>query len=257
MDIQNSNPWSDLPDVRNWVEAKQGLSGARVFRIRRGSEPDLFLKTEEIGPFGELEGEAARLAWLESVSMPAARVLRQARHAGRNWLLMRAVPGRDLSCDEIDARLRIAVLADALRRLHAVPVALCPFDHRAEHRIALALRRLEAGEMDRDDLDDDNLHLSPAVLEEKLLALRPPSEDLVVTHGDACMPNILSSNGEFTGFVDCGRLGIADRHQDLALACRDIADDLGEAWIGPFLDHYGAPLDEAKARFYRLLDEFF
>ncbi len=256
-DITESNPWPDLPAFERWQEAKDGLSGARVFRIPGKPKPDLFLKTEEIGPFGELEAEADRLRWLESMGMPAARVRRQTRHAGRIWLLMTAVPGRDLSGDDIDPEIRISVLADALKRLHALPVADCPFDHRAGHRIALALGRLAAGEVDMDDLDDENLDLSPEELKAKLEAWQPQAEDLVVTHGDACMPNIMIDEGRFTGFIDCGRLGVADRHQDLALACRDIADDLGEDWIGPFLARYGMPLDEDKARFYRLLDEFF
>jgi aminoglycoside 3'-phosphotransferase-2 len=68
----------------------------------------------------------------------------------------------------------------------------------------------------------------------------------------------MAANGNFTGFIDCGRLGLADRHQDLALACWSVEYNLGKEWVMPFFALYNGPvIDEKKIAFYRLLDEFF
>ena len=111
--------------------------------------------------------------------------------------------------------------------------------------------------MDEEDFDEDRLGRGAAELFHELVLRRPLDEDLVVSHGDATFANLLAKDGRFSGFIDCARLGIADRHQDLALVIRDIHHHYGERWIAPFLQRYGCDADPERLAFFQLLDEFF
>ena len=110
-----------------------------------------------------------------------------------------------------------------------------------------------------DESDFETIHLGMGALElyAELAASAPAESDIVVCHGDASMPNFMSDAGRFTGFIDCARLGLADRHQDLVIATRSIAHNFGPAAVDQFIAAYGAKLDPEKVAFYRMLDEFF
>lgn len=242
------------------IEAQAiGASRADVFRVYGGDGPDVFLKREPAeDPFGELQEEVARLRWLQGQGVEAAQVLDTHDDASGRWLLMRAVPGRDLASSPDLAPLQVVhLVADALQVLHRLPIDTCPFDHRLPHRLAAARARMDAGAVDADDFDDARAGQPVSQVFAALLASVPAQADLVVTHGDACLPNLMAAQGRFTGFIDCGRLGVADRHQDLALAARSIASNLGEQWVAPFFARYGTVPDPAALAFYCLLDEFF
>lgn len=242
-----------------WRRQTIGCSAAGVFRLEAEDLPALFLKVEPDERFAELPDEAARLRWLAAQDIFCPEVLALEVHAGHNWLLMTALAGTDLaSSPDLPPAVAVGIMARALRDLHALDIRACPFDHRLDLRIALAGERLEAGAVDEEDFDDERQGRTAHDAFAELLARRPASENLVVTHGDACTPNLIADGGRFIGFIDLSRLGVADRHQDLALACRSIADNFGPLWVARFLAVYGPPeADAEKLSYYQLLDEFF
>ena len=99
----------------------------------------------------------------------------------------------------------------------------------------------------------------------ELAATVPHREELVVGHGDFCLPNILINPETLrpTGVVDLGRMGIAYRYADLALAVRSLVGPLNRQYTPDdarrSLDRYllGQPADNDRIAFYCLLDEFF
>ena len=113
------------------------------------------------------------------------------------------------------------------------------------------------GLVDEDDFDAQRQGRSPHSLFAELLATRPDEEDLVVAHGDYCLPNVLVENGKISGFVDLGLAGVTDRYQDLALVTRSLTHNFGRGWEEKLFACYGIETpDSARIEYYRLLDEF-
>ncbi|KAG0771494.1 hypothetical protein G6F22_016428 [Rhizopus arrhizus] len=149
MDETGSTP-AEMPLPQAW---QQDLAGARferqsigvsradVARVHRPGQADAFLKSEVIDAFSELGDEIARLRWLQAQGQPAPTVMATAEEAGRRWLLMSALPGRDLATSaDLPPQQVVAVLADALRDLHALPVAACTRRSRCGRRRRLRRR---------------------------------------------------------------------------------------------------------------------
>ncbi len=129
-----------------------------------------------------------------------------------------------------------------------------------------ALHTAESGRINLEDLDAERAGWSAAQLVEALVATTPDEEDPVVCHGDFCLPNVLLDpmNLAFAGLVDVGRAGIADRHADLALITRSIANKINDQFPSEYADRFikryetgsGVTVDPESMAFYRLLDEF-
>ncbi|NGP17699.1 APH(3') family aminoglycoside O-phosphotransferase [Devosia aurantiaca] len=234
-----------------------GESGASVWRIELSAETSVFLKSEPAGPHAELPGEIERLNWLTRMGFKAPRVVEALKAEGRHWLLMPAVPGEDLTHYTSGPAEFVRIFAQALKRIHALDPRQCPFDHSMDARLAAAKLRVDAGLVDETDFDDERAGWPAQQVLDWLYANRPAEGIQIVTHGDASTPNIMALDGRFSGFIDCGRVGTAGVWQDLALACRSIIFNIGEAHIAPFLAAYGAEWDEAQYRFYCALDELF
>ena len=237
-----------------------GRSGATVFRFDTG----LFLKITPVSkdpdPGASLLTEAEKLKWMRAAGAPVAEVLEALSVDGVEYLLTRAVPGVDASqLPSVDDSVGGAI-ARALKQLHGLPIAGCPFDQSLDRKIPQAFHRLEQGLVDLDDLDGEREGWDAARLRRSLEETRPQTEDLVLCHGDLCLPNVLLAGGVVTGFVDVGRAGIADRWQDLALMLRSLDSADNPQFDGcaeAFLRSYGVGPDRDRQQFYCLLDEFF
>jgi aminoglycoside 3'-phosphotransferase-2 len=177
----------------------------------------------------------------------------------REFLLTEALIGLDgTEAGRENPEAVVVGLAQELQVWHAQPVAGCPFDQGLAVQIPLARTRAQGGLVNEHDFDEERRARSALELLEQLERDRPETEDQVLTHGDPCLPNVIFDGPACVGFIDCGRAGVADRYQDLALAARSISRNLGGKWVQPFFEHYGLlKVNAGKLAFYRLLDEFF
>lgn len=239
----------------------EGGSRARVFRLRKSGAKGLILKVQRVeedpDPAARLAREAEASRWLARFGL-GPRVEAYLAQGGYEYLLLEELPGLPASEVPPEARKEaVALLAQVLRRLHALLLEACPLDGRLSLRLEQARRRLELGLVDEEDFDEERRGRKAKDLFRELLRTRPEREDLVVAHGDYTLSNVLLGEGGAVGLVDLGRLGVADRYQDLALMVRSLRA-WGEGWAEAFLRAYGLPEpDWAKLAFYQLLDEFF
>lgn len=238
-----------------------GESGAQVYCLWDAEGPHSFLKIAPRHGLTTLADDAARLAWLAS-RLPTPQVLAYCEAAHSCYLLTSVIPGVDCATlaeqegTEIEQLVRL--LAVGLRQIHAVPANDCPFDCRLSREIERTWQRIEQGPLDTNGFGRRWRGRSADDLVAELLATMPADEDLVLTHGDYCLPNILLNGDRVSGFVDLGRAGVGDRYRDLALARRSLIRNCGAAWVPLFFTEYGLPQpDEAKLTFYELLDEFY
>ncbi|MFD2328879.1 APH(3') family aminoglycoside O-phosphotransferase [Cohnella sp. GCM10020058] len=242
-----------------WHRIAIGQSGARTYRLECAEGPSTYMKIADVGCPDTLRAEADRLAWLRG-KLPVPALLDYRQLADREMLWMSEVPGihaADASWSDRPHDVARAMAA-GLRHVHALDIQDCPFDQRVQVRIREAGRRLAAGFVDADDFDSERAGCSADELFAQLLATVPPDEDLVFTHGDYTLPNVMLDEELRTGFIDWGRSGIGDRYQDIALAARSLAGDYGPSSAEVFLSAYGlSEPDRDKLEFYRLLDEFF
>jgi kanamycin kinase len=214
-----------------------------------------YLKTAPADAAVPLRAEAARMRWAGAAGLPVPPVLAACAAGPAEWLLTRGLAGRSA----VDPGLRadperlVPLLAAGLRRFHQAPAGDCPFRFEAELALERVRKRVRAGVVKPDDMHPEHAHLTPAQALAELERLRPDTEDLVVCHGDYCLPNVIIDGGAATGFVDLGELGVADRWQDLAVGSWSVTWNLGPGWEELFLASYGVRRDDRRIAFYRLL----
>jgi kanamycin kinase/streptomycin 3"-kinase/aminoglycoside 3'-phosphotransferase-2 len=252
---------------RSWEQVVTGRTGADVRRSRDGRA----YRKSGVGEVRrELADERDRLLWLAETDLPTASVLDWEDDGDTATLTTSAlagVPLSELPGSSVPGALKSFGLF--LQRLHGWPRETCPFDRWLAVTVPSARVRVDEGLVDEDDFDAEREGASAEDLVNRLIDARPRAEelevgDMVVCHGDACLPNFLvdPESLDVTGMVDVGRLGVADRHLDLALAARSMTDPSLNPAYGPaaaeaMLAVYGLPADPWRLDFYRLLDEFF
>jgi len=243
----------------DWEPVDTGESDAKVFRRSDGA---VYAKYAAADGIDQLRDERDRIAWLGTTGIPGTDVVDFAESTDGAYLLTTAVPGVtgiDLPRNTHEKALHR--LAAALRSLHELNPADCPFTRPVTTVLDEAADVVRRGAVNPQFLNDEWRRQRPEDLLDQLRAELPYAQlhapdDLVVCHGDPCLPNVFfdPDSLEVTGFIDLGRLGVADRYADLALTTAQLSNEWG---LDPaaFLSAYGlADPDVRRLAFYLLLD---
>lgn len=228
--------------------------GGLTFHLRGGVK-DSFIKWAPTNSGLDLKVEQIKLEWAITYT-PVPKVLEFGKDNLGSWLVTEGIEAENAVSErwKKDPALAVAALGRGLRAMHdALPVDECPFSWSVQDRISNVRKRLVGGETHPSQRLEEFRGLSAeAILEE--MDSPPPSNELVVCHGDACAPNtLIDRDGQWAGNVDMASLGIADRWADLAIAAWSTQWNYGPGWENLFYDSYGIVPNIQKIRFYQLL----
>ena len=213
-------------NIRHYIEGKEfvcdkiGRSGSGVYIF-----DDMVLKIEDMnaGIFAMI----SVMCTLEG-RLPLPHMIYHGVCEGKSYLLMERVKGV-MSCDEFYLEHRemlLPVLSDALHQLWAIDVRDCPRKRDLDTELDEARARVEAGLVNIDEYEPETFgeggFKGPYELLMWLEANKPEKEELVVSHGDLCLPNIFINGDKLSGLIDTGDMGVADKWRDISLLYRSL-----------------------------------
>jgi len=249
-------------DGKPYTRNTTGLSGAGVLVFDQ-----MVLKVAPDDPTSRRETQM--MSWLQD-KLPVPKVVHSCVENRTRFLLMSRLPGL-MSCDEHymtrpDVLTRL--LAEGLKALWQVDVHHCPCRFSLDDRLLLAEDNVRHGRCEVELVEPDTYGPGSFKDPEDLLCWlknhRPP-EDLVLSHGDFCLPNLFLQDDRVSGYLDLGFCAVADRYQDIALCYRSLLHNADGTYGATFpniypdrlFDALGISPDWEKVRYYRLLDELF
>ena len=240
-----------------------GMSGSKVLMF-----DDMVLKIQPES--AEAKTECEMMQWLQE-RLPVPKVIAHEVADGQDMLLMSRVPGK-MCCDlEFinDPNRLLDVLCEGLKMLWSTEISTCPKDASLDQHLAAAEYNVRNGLVDLENVEPDTFGENGFRDPEELLAwlkANRPEEDIVLSHGDYCLPNVFANGNGVCGFIDLGRAGLADRYRDIAICYRSLKSNLHGSYgdhppvdfdADIFFERLGIQPDWDKIRYYILLDELF
>lgn len=261
--IQIPNSIRKLIESESYAADNIGMSDSSVYLFS-----DKVLKVQSADE--ESENEYMMMKWLDG-KLPVPEVIAYETYCGKSYLLMSRISGA-MACDNFymdTPELLIELLSKAMHMLWEVDITDCPGRMNLDKKLEMAAYHVEHDLVDMENVQPDTFgedgFRNPKELLSWLIENRP-QEELVLSHGDFCLPNIFLTENKVSGFIDLGKMCVADKYQDIALCYRSLTDNLDGKYDGKvrkkldvdtFFNKLGITPDWDKIRYYILLDELF
>ena len=220
----------------------------------------LILKTRDVRlrpQESDLLTETVALSWLrDKLSVPELLCFHV--DGDSQYMLMTQMEGVTGIHPEVtgDPANLVREFAKGLREVHALGTESCSLDWRMSRYFTWAEGLIENGVLDEYIPEGETRTIFSDQLSDIKKGM-PEEEDLVFTHGDYCLPNVMFQNGRLSGYIDLGYAGVGDRYLDFVAARGTIRRNLGEEWIGPFFQAYGlGEPDQEKMKAYQRVHDF-
>lgn len=236
-------------------EISIGCSDSQVFKIEK-NDNTYFLK---IAKLGLLTSEYNALNWLNGkLLVPKITLYTVSNEI--EYLITEKISGEMVCSDNIinDYKKGLKVIADAFNNIYKVDIKNCPFNVALDYKLNLVKSNVEKGLIKYEELSE-NTKARFKDLNEIINYLFENrfEEDLCFSHGDTSLPNIFCDNGKFSGFIDVGECGIADKWFDLAICQKSIKRNYGENAINEFYNELNIIPDYNKINYYLLMMELY
>ena len=241
-----------------WEDNTCGYSGTYVFKLIKHQET-LFLKINKPKSEFNLEKEKIILEWLKN-KLPVPDVIYFDIKNDIEFLLLSTITGQNSHTMKTkeEREVSIDILAKALKEIHQIGIKDCPLDNNPDDLLEIAKKKTETWILDSNQFDERWKDKTPKELYREILKIKPEEYDLVFSHGDYCLPNILIEDKKLSGLIDWPYGGINDRYCDFAAVAWSISYNYGEEWVPLFFEKYGIKnVDWEKIKFFQMLNEFF
>lgn len=225
-------------------EISIGCSDSQVFKIEKEDKVYFF----KIAKLGLLTSEYNALNWLNG-KLLVPKIILYTVNNEIEYLITEKIPGEMVCSDNIvnDYKIGLKVIAEAFNNIYDVDIKNCPFNVSLDYKLNLVKSNVEKGLINYDELSDNTKSKFKNRFE----------EELCFSHGDTSLPNIFCDNGKFSGFIDVGECGIADKWFDLAICQKSIKRNYGVNAINEFYNELNIIPDYDKINYYLLMMELY
>lgn len=248
-------------DVNNFIKNADiekisiGCSDTEVFKITKESK-EFYLK---IGKNDTLIREFTALNWLKGkLSVPEIVLFDE--NNNYEYLITEALPGEMICSDyyENNPEEALKIIKEAFDNLYSIDISTCPFNVSIDYKLNLVQKNVENNLIKKENISKKVLdkYKSPENIL-NYLKNNKFKEELCFSHGDISLPNIFALNYKFSGFIDVGECGIADKWFDLAICEKSIKRNFGDKYVSKFYETLNIIPDRKKIEYYLLMMELY